>query len=84
LNLFDRLAGTLLGTALGDVLGRVTHTDPRAVEGARFVAEVTALAITGRNPAVIVESALAVVTEPTLAAPPPADAENLSERLGVG
>lgn len=50
-----------------DALARVTHTDARAVEGARFVAEVAAMAVTGEAPAEVLEAALAVVTEPTLA-----------------
>ena len=54
--------------ATSDTLARVTHTDPRAVEGARFVAEVAALAVTGRDPAAIVEGARAGVAEPMLAA----------------
>ncbi len=50
-----------------DALARVTHTDARAVEGARFVAEVAAMAVTGDAPEEALEAALAVVTEATLA-----------------
>jgi len=52
-----------------DSLSRVTHTDVRAVEGARFVAELAALAsLSSRdvNRAALVERALEVVTETSL------------------
>lgn len=52
--------------ATADALAIVTHTDPRAVEGARFVAEVAALATTTDDPAAAVTQARAVVTEPSL------------------
>jgi ADP-ribosylglycohydrolase len=54
--------------ATSDALAAVTHTDPRAVEGARFVAEVAALAVTAADPLAIVETARRVVSEPTLGA----------------
>ncbi|MBK8692942.1 MAG: ADP-ribosylglycohydrolase family protein [Deltaproteobacteria bacterium] len=50
-----------------DALARVTHTDPRAVEGARFVAEVAAMTVKHGDPAEALEAARAVVTEATLA-----------------
>jgi ADP-ribosylglycohydrolase len=51
-----------------DELARVTHTDPRAVEGARFVAELTALAV-GRvdeDLEALVDAAILVVETPAL------------------
>ncbi|MDB4929815.1 MAG: ADP-ribosylglycohydrolase [Myxococcaceae bacterium] len=54
--------------ATSDALAVVTHTDPRAVEGARFVAEVAALAVTLADPLAIVEAARRVVAEPALGA----------------
>lgn len=53
--------------AMSDALARVTHTDPRAVEGARFVAEVAA-APRDLPPAEVCAAALAVVDEPSLRA----------------
>jgi len=52
--------------ATSDALAAVTHTDPRAVEGARFVAEVAALATTMDDPATVVATARAAVTEGSL------------------
>lgn len=51
-----------------DELARVTHTDPRAVEGARFVAELTAQAMVsrGEDRGALVVAASSVVREPTL------------------
>lgn len=49
-----------------DALARVTHLDARAVEGARFVAEVAALAVPGVSPLAIVEAASPVVESPEL------------------
>jgi ADP-ribosyl-[dinitrogen reductase] hydrolase len=54
--------------AMGDALAEVTHTDPRAVQGARFVAELTAAAVAGDDRAAIVAAARASVTEATLGA----------------
>lgn len=55
--------------SLGGQLARLTHTDPRAIEGALFVAEVAAGALRG-GPSVSRESLLkesaAVLTEPSL------------------
>lgn len=50
-----------------DALARVTHTDVRAVEGARFVAEVAAAATRTDDPMAAVESARPVVAEVSLA-----------------
>jgi len=48
-------------------LARVTHTDARAVDGACFVAEVAAEAMTGaRSGDSIIEAAIVVVDEPSL------------------
>ncbi len=52
--------------AMADALATVTHTDPRAVEGARFVAEVAALATTTNDPMAAVTAARAAVTEASL------------------
>ncbi len=52
--------------AMADALATVTHTDARAVEGARFVAEVAALATTRDDPMAVVREARAVVTEASL------------------
>lgn len=52
--------------AAADALAAVTHTDPRAVEGARFVAEVAAKATTTDDPVAAVTTARAVVSEPSL------------------
>ena len=51
-----------------DELAQVTHTDPRAVEGARFVAELTAQAMVrgGEDLDALVLAATSVVREPTL------------------
>jgi ADP-ribosyl-[dinitrogen reductase] hydrolase len=62
-HLHDDAAGR---RAMSDALAVVTHTDPRAVEGARFVAEVAALAVTLADPLAIVEAARRVVAEPSL------------------
>ncbi len=55
--------------AWSDALARVTHTDPRAVEGARYVAEMTALCV-ARGPSAVaadlVNEARNVVQEPAL------------------
>lgn len=51
--------------AWSDALARVTHTDPRAVEGARYVAEVAARAAEG-SCADACGAALAAVEEPSL------------------
>lgn len=50
-----------------DALARVTHTDARAVEGARFVAEVAAMTVEHGDPAEALEAARAVVSEAALA-----------------
>jgi ADP-ribosylglycohydrolase len=52
--------------AFSDALARVTHLDARAVEGARFVAEVASLAQASLSPLAIVEAALPVVESPEL------------------
>ena len=52
--------------AFSDALARVTHLDPRAVEGARFVAEVAALAVPGSSPMDLIEAASSVVESPEL------------------
>lgn len=56
-----------------DEIARVTHTDARAVEGARFVAEVAALAMrsacedaAGVDRHALLDEALCVVSEPSL------------------
>ena len=54
--------------AMSDALAQVTHTDPRAVEGARFVAEVAAGAVHSADRAAMLEAARTVVTEAQLAA----------------
>ena len=51
-----------------DALARVTHTDPRAVEGARFVAEVAARVVAGDRPTEALAAAREVVSEATLGA----------------
>jgi ADP-ribosylglycohydrolase len=56
-------------TTYADALARVTHTDPRAVEGALFVAELAARSVEAdasvdRSP--LVSGALGVVQEPSL------------------
>ena len=56
-----------LRRATSDALARVTHTDPRAVEGARYVAEVAA-APRDLPTADVCAQALAVVEEPSLRA----------------
>lgn len=50
--------------AFSDAFARVTHVDPRAVEGARFVAEVAAHA--GAAPLEMVERSVPVVDDPEL------------------
>jgi ADP-ribosylglycohydrolase len=54
--------------ATSDALAAVTHTDPRAVEGARFVAEVAALAVSTADPRAIVEAARSAVRDERLGA----------------
>jgi len=49
-----------------DALAHVTHTDPRAVEGARFVAEVGARAVRCDDPAEVLASSRSVGTEASL------------------
>jgi ADP-ribosyl-[dinitrogen reductase] hydrolase len=52
-----------------DGLARVTHTDPRAIEGARFVAELAALAIGPHGEGgfdALVAKAASIVEEPSL------------------
>lgn len=52
-----------------DALARVTHTDPRAVQGARYVAELAARCTTGwaeSDRGALVERGLLVVAEPAL------------------
>jgi ADP-ribosylglycohydrolase len=56
-----------LRRATSDALARVTHVDPRAVEGARYVAEVAA-APRNRSTADVCTAALAVVDEPSMRA----------------
>jgi ADP-ribosylglycohydrolase len=56
-----------LRRAMSDALARVTHTDARAIEGARYVAEVAAAARDGTT-AEVCHDALAVVHEPALRA----------------
>jgi ADP-ribosylglycohydrolase len=56
--------------AFGRALAEVTHRDPRAVEGALFVAELAAFCAAeraGADRTLLVERARAVVVEPTLA-----------------
>jgi ADP-ribosylglycohydrolase len=52
--------------AWSDALAEITHTDARAIEGARFVAEVTALSMTAGDRASIVRDALDVVANDPL------------------
>lgn len=52
--------------AFSDALARVTHLEVRAVEGARFVAEVAALAVPGASPLAVIEAALPAVESPEL------------------
>lgn len=55
--------------AFGEALARVTHLDPRAVEGSLFAAEVAALCVhapPSAPRASLVHEALAVVSEPSL------------------
>ncbi len=52
--------------AFSDALARVTHLDARAVEGARFVAEVAAMAIPGAAPLAVIEAGLVAVENPEL------------------
>lgn len=55
--------------AWSDALAEVTHTDARAVEGARFVAELTALCVDASSASALDPSrALEVVHEPQLRA----------------
>jgi len=52
-----------------DALSEITHTDPRAVQGGRFIAELAAICVqSARIEDVDVERALAVVDEPELVA----------------
>lgn len=69
------MRAAVLGVALDDPATRrawsdrfaeVTHTDPRGVQGARFVAEVAALARGAATPAEALRGALAVIDEPSL------------------
>lgn len=52
--------------AWSDAVARITHTDARAVEGARFVAEVAAVAGRAEDPGRALTEALAAVDEPSL------------------
>ncbi|MFK8003743.1 MAG: ADP-ribosylglycohydrolase family protein [Polyangiales bacterium] len=55
--------------SLGRQVAQLTHTDPRAVEGALFVAEVAAGALRGgpsTSPTLVLKEAASVLTEPTL------------------
>ncbi len=50
----------------GRALATVTHTDPRAVAGALFVAELTAHLITGSEPRLAAQQSIETVEEPAL------------------
>lgn len=52
--------------AWSDAVARVTHTDPRAVEGARFVAEVAAIARAAEDARRAITQSLAVVDDVSL------------------
>lgn len=54
--------------AFAEALARVTHTDPRAVQAAVFVAETAAAAALGSSPAAALGAGASAVTEPELAA----------------
>lgn len=47
---------------VGRAIARLTHTDPRGVDGALYTAEVTAHLVQGRSPQAAVDAALQVLT----------------------
>jgi ADP-ribosylglycohydrolase len=54
--------------AMSDALARVTHTDPRAVEGARYVAEVAAALVGSADRGAVLSAARSAVDEALLGA----------------